>query len=31
MPSGDSKELEINKETVLSYQPSGYEGVGRLI
>ena len=29
VPSGDSKELEINKETALSYQPSGYEGVGQ--
>ena len=29
VPTGDSKELEITKETATLYQPSTYEGVGQ--
>ena len=31
MPSGETQELEINKETALVYQPSAYEGTGQSI
>ena len=29
VPSGETQELEINKETALVYQPSAYEGTGQ--
>jgi len=29
VPTGDSKEMEITKETATQYQPSTYEGVGQ--